>query len=124
MTEGLLDLLYPFLEGTEEHLVFVVLETQVTGRADKGDIECLVEGHDHTAGLADVKVVLLLVFLPRLQFLEDGFKVFTDHIKDRGIGAQVPEIGQPARLVILDPPVFRETLLVQLMQCVAYPNSG
>src|SRR5690606_41938843 len=93
MTEGFLDLLYPFLEGTEEQLGCVVLELQVTGRADKGDIECLVEGHDYTAGLADVKVVLLLVFLPRLQFLEDGFKVFPDHIKDR-VGAQVPEIGQ------------------------------
>jgi len=32
----------------------------------------------------------------------------------------VPEIGQPARLVILDPTVFREPLLVEGVQGMAY----
>src|SRR5690606_8480442 len=63
----------------------------------------------------DEEVVLLFEPLATLQFFEDRLHILLDCIVD-AVDVQLPEIREPARLGVLDPPVLREPFFVERIE--------
>ncbi len=70
------------------------------------------EREEDLAVLADIKVILLLVFFPAGKLLKHQGHVIADRIV-HVIDTQLPEIGEPSGLIVLYPVIFGQPLLIQ-----------
>jgi hypothetical protein len=119
MAERFLDRIDAEFEGLQEHLVVKVPE----GFFAVGTLEIVVhgerEGKDELAVLADIEIILFLVPFPAGEFFQDEYHVIAYGIEDM-VGPELPEIGKPARLVVLDAVVLGQPLLVERIESVPY----
>ncbi len=99
MTQGFFNIANPVFKGAQEHVVVKMCNTFFTARTGEIAAHRQREGKEYLTVLADEEIVFFFISFAPLELVQNQLHVLTYRIIDM-IGAQLPEVGQPARFIV------------------------